>query len=90
MRVSRQWRDLQTRKRFGWGHSFEGAPGLGDLALFCPACPQPGINLPEGWESDPDQLVEIKLECFFIEVMIRQVALSAKHCRRWELFCRTP
>jgi hypothetical protein len=55
MRVSRQWRDLQTRKRFGLGHDYNGTPGPGDLALFCPTCPQPGINLPDGWKSDPDQ-----------------------------------
>jgi len=30
-------------------------PGPGDLALFFPACPQPGINLPEGWEHDSNE-----------------------------------
>ncbi|KAG2023692.1 hypothetical protein CC2G_001319 [Coprinopsis cinerea AmutBmut pab1-1] len=29
--------------------------GKGILALFCAACPQPGINLPEGWEDDPEE-----------------------------------
>lgn len=24
----------------------------GEMALFCAACPQPGINLPDGWEAD--------------------------------------
>jgi hypothetical protein len=57
MRVSREWRDLQTRKRFGYGHDLDKVPGSGDLALFCPACPQPGINLPEGWENHPDPYV---------------------------------
>jgi hypothetical protein len=28
-------------------------PSLGNLAIFCPACPQPDINLPKEWESDP-------------------------------------
>lgn len=55
MRVSRQWRDLQTRKRFGYGHDLDKTPGFGDLALFCPTCPQPGINLPDGWENEPDE-----------------------------------
>jgi hypothetical protein len=27
----------------------------GSMALFCAACPQPGINLPVDWTSDPDQ-----------------------------------
>ncbi|KAG1739749.1 hypothetical protein EDB19DRAFT_1895447 [Suillus lakei] len=40
MRVSRIWRDLTDR-----------SPGLGDLALYCPACPQPGINLPPSKDS---------------------------------------
>lgn len=24
----------------------------GELAIYCPACPQPGINLPDGWKED--------------------------------------
>jgi hypothetical protein len=55
MRVSRQWRDLLARKRFGYGHEVDKSPGNGDLALFCPACPQPGINLPPNWLEDPDK-----------------------------------
>jgi hypothetical protein len=27
----------------------------GKLASFCPACPQPGINLPPDWEDDPER-----------------------------------
>jgi hypothetical protein len=27
----------------------------GKLASFCPACPQPGINLPPDWEEDPER-----------------------------------
>jgi hypothetical protein len=57
MRVSREWRDLQTRKRFGYGHDTEKTPGNGDLALFCPTCPQPGINIPENWQDDPEKYV---------------------------------
>jgi hypothetical protein len=55
MRVSRQWRDLVVRKRFGYAHATDDLPGDGDLALFCASCPQPGINLQEGWQEDPDQ-----------------------------------
>ncbi|KAG2149136.1 uncharacterized protein EDB93DRAFT_1240433 [Suillus bovinus] len=51
MRVSRQWRDLKNRKWFGFGHDVELGPGPGDLALFCPSCPQPGINMPLLWEQ---------------------------------------
>ncbi|KAG1792281.1 uncharacterized protein HD556DRAFT_1309358 [Suillus plorans] len=44
MRVARQWQQLQLLKWNGFGHkSKDRKPG--DLALFCPACPQPGINV---------------------------------------------
>jgi hypothetical protein len=43
--------------RFGFGHDRDRQPGNGDLADFCPACPQPGINLPEDWHTHPEQSV---------------------------------
>jgi hypothetical protein len=52
MHVSRQWRDLQRRKQFGLGHDQDISLENGSLALFCPACPQPGINLPTNWQDD--------------------------------------
>jgi hypothetical protein len=57
MRVSREWRHLQLLMKNGFGHDDSKSPGNGDLALFCPACPQPGINLPENWKKDPNQSV---------------------------------
>ncbi|KAG2049657.1 hypothetical protein BDR06DRAFT_984261 [Suillus hirtellus] len=51
MRVSHQWRDLKNQKWFGFGHDMELGPGPGDLALFCPSCLQPGINMPLLWEQ---------------------------------------
>ncbi|KAI6117514.1 hypothetical protein EV401DRAFT_2072574 [Pisolithus croceorrhizus] len=50
MRVSWLWRDLKHRKWFGFGHDTGKDPGDGGLALFCPACPQPGLNLPADWK----------------------------------------
>ena len=57
MRALRQWRDLSSRRRAG--HPLDPSVQLkpGDLALFCPACPQPGINLRDDWHEDKDQLV---------------------------------
>ncbi|KAI6163966.1 hypothetical protein EDD17DRAFT_1506860 [Pisolithus thermaeus] len=49
-RVSQLWRDLKHRKWFGFGHDAEKDPGDGGLALFCPACPQSGLNLPADWK----------------------------------------
>ena len=51
IRVARQWRVVLLRKWRGFGHKKEEQPSSGSLALFCPSCPQPGINLPEDWES---------------------------------------
>ncbi|KAI6162707.1 hypothetical protein EDD17DRAFT_1776471 [Pisolithus thermaeus] len=55
MRVSQLWRDLKHRKWFGLGHDMEQDPGDGGLALFCPACPQPGVNLPADWKVQYDR-----------------------------------
>jgi CxC2 like cysteine cluster associated with KDZ transposases len=55
MTASRQWRDLQLRKTFGFGHNRGQQPKAGELAHFCPACPQPGINLPKDWQKQKDQ-----------------------------------
>ncbi|KAG1722960.1 uncharacterized protein EDB91DRAFT_1255823 [Suillus paluster] len=44
MRVARQWRQLKSMKWHGFRHSSDN-PNARDLALFCPACPQPGINI---------------------------------------------
>ncbi|KAG1727579.1 uncharacterized protein EDB91DRAFT_1086380 [Suillus paluster] len=44
MRVARQWRQLKSMKWHGFGHRSDN-PNARDLALFCLACPQPGINI---------------------------------------------
>ncbi|KII83158.1 hypothetical protein PLICRDRAFT_119732, partial [Plicaturopsis crispa FD-325 SS-3] len=62
MRISRQWRDLQDRKHFGYGHDTGKTPGPGDLMLFCPACPQPGINLPTDWKANPLQWLFVRMK----------------------------
>lgn len=56
LRMVRQYRHTLMVKRAGFS-SLEDenvTPRAGDLALTCPACPHPGINLPDNWESvDP-------------------------------------
>ena len=49
-RVSRQWRNIKLRKWFGFGHRLL-QPSRGSLALFCAACPQPGVNLPADFQT---------------------------------------
>ena len=52
MRVSRQMRKLQNSKRFGAVYNESSTPG--SLTIFCPSCPQPGINLPPDWTNLPN------------------------------------
>ena len=52
MRVSRTWRDISARIQAGYGHHLNEPVTPGGLAIFCPACPQPGVNLPDDWRED--------------------------------------
>ncbi|EKM49244.1 uncharacterized protein PHACADRAFT_59929, partial [Phanerochaete carnosa HHB-10118-sp] len=52
LHMVREWRHLQLLKRAGRGHDSEGvnATRPGKLCTRFPACPQPGVNLPENWD----------------------------------------
>lgn len=67
LRASRQWRNLKLRKWSGFGHG-RGNIGQGDLALRCPACPQPGINIPNDWDKDPDKCGRLRFSCALIHI----------------------
>lgn len=58
MRMVREWRHLKSLKRAGRGHEEGGVAATkpGELCVKCPACPRPGVNLPEDWEQVPDDL----------------------------------
>lgn len=60
MRVAREWRNLKARQQAGISHTHEDIDS-GGLVPFCPACPQPGINLPDDWEEDQDRSVYFEL-----------------------------
>ena len=68
MRVSRTWRDLSNRKRAGFGHDAQNDPGKGELAIFCPACPQPDINLPKDWVLRYNGLVHFYAHLYCLQV----------------------
>ena len=55
LRMSRQYRHLIALKRAGRAHDITGTLGTkpGELAVVCPACPQPGMNLPVDWTDAP-------------------------------------
>ncbi|KAF8259676.1 hypothetical protein EI94DRAFT_1614829 [Lactarius quietus] len=59
LRASRQWRDLKNRMEQGLGHQEGKDIREGAMSVFCPACPQPGINLPDDWSMryEPKQLI---------------------------------
>ena len=56
-RVGRQWRNLKQRKQSSYIYTGGEPSGPGSLALFCAACPQPGINIPHNWRSDAEPVV---------------------------------
>ncbi|KAF5338268.1 hypothetical protein D9611_014611 [Ephemerocybe angulata] len=51
-RVWQQYNHLTNLKRNGFAHSAKGRiPAEGELALFCPACPQVDVNIPDDWKT---------------------------------------
>ncbi|KIK42376.1 hypothetical protein CY34DRAFT_83691, partial [Suillus luteus UH-Slu-Lm8-n1] len=56
LRMVREWRHLKMLKRTGRGHDPDGVEGTGEgeCAVLCPACPQPGKNLPDDWQDAPN------------------------------------
>ena len=55
LRVIRQWRNLKQQQNAGLAYTGQSNTKPGGLALFCPACPQPDINLPADWQEDQDR-----------------------------------
>jgi hypothetical protein len=53
-RMSRIWRWMKRLKWAGFCNNDKPANEVlpGQLAVFCPACPQPGINIPDNWKDD--------------------------------------
>jgi hypothetical protein len=66
MRVSRQWSYLEILRIFGFAHDTDKVPGPGELAWFCVACPQPGINLPDDWQEQENQSAIV---CFLVRYL---------------------
>lgn len=58
-RMSRIWRWMKRLKWAGYGDGHSKAADItpGELTIFCPACPQPNINIPENWKEDSARYV---------------------------------
>lgn len=88
IRVLTQWRHLKLLKRAGRGHHPSGASGTanGELALACPSCPHPNVNLPDNWEKAPPEMRCVYPKCIsscicsshILQVLIRP--LSVPRC----------
>ena len=48
---------MKKLKWAGYGHTSADPmnPAAGELTIFCPACPQSGINFPTDWKDDPNR-----------------------------------
>lgn len=59
LRCLRQWRHLQMCKQAGQGFGQSGIAGIrdGQLATLCPACPQPGKNIPNDFQAHSNAYV---------------------------------
>ena len=57
MRMMLQWRHLKMLKWAGHANIDNGVVTTqpGDLAICCPSCPRPGVNLPAGWQDVPPE-----------------------------------
>ncbi|KAJ7085995.1 hypothetical protein B0H15DRAFT_923193 [Mycena belliarum] len=60
LRMCRKFRHIMMLKRAGRAAAYSTGgvfgTGPGELVLQCPACPRPGVNLPEGWEDAPPEM----------------------------------
>ena len=58
-RLSRLWRWVKKLKWGGYGHEPNETldPKSAELGIFCPACPQVGVNMPDNWEEDENRWV---------------------------------
>ncbi|KIK33966.1 hypothetical protein CY34DRAFT_98770, partial [Suillus luteus UH-Slu-Lm8-n1] len=58
LRMMREWRHILQLMRAGRGHDPNGIKATpdGGCVVPCPACPHPGINIPNGWENLPPDI----------------------------------
>ena len=58
-RLSRLWRWVKKLRWAGYAQRVRQpiTPKPGELGIFCPACPQVGINIPVNWKADQNRWV---------------------------------
>ena len=72
--MTRIWRWMKRLKWAGYGNKAKQSSEVkaGELTIFCPACPQPGINIPENWKEDSARQVSSYL-FFYTNLSLRWV-----------------
>ncbi|KAF7293735.1 CxC2 domain-containing protein [Mycena chlorophos] len=76
LRMEREWRHLLLLKRGGrFGHKSNEAENTapGELAILCPACPRPGVNLPDDWQN-----AEPKDHCLYTQFFAMDACFQLK------------
>jgi len=76
-----KWMNLKALK---W-HGFDCQLNPGKLTISCPPCPQPGINLPTGWESDPNQWETSTISARAAVDQVWKKCVYPNVCYGWEL-----
>ncbi|KAJ3761528.1 hypothetical protein EV360DRAFT_92998 [Lentinula raphanica] len=74
LRIMRQWRHLKMLMRAGRGN--DGTRNIeqtarGELAIDCPACPHPEVNLPSDWDDVSNPLSFIYTQFIAIDACFR-------------------
>lgn len=81
LRASRQWRNLKSCMEIrSFGEEDADQPQNGEAALFCAACPQPGINLPLNWEPQFDRCVNLR-KAMLMLTPHQGILFSGRLCR---------
>nr|GAT43368.1 predicted protein [Mycena chlorophos] len=76
LRMAREWRHLFLLKRGGrFGYASNEAENAtpGELAICCPACPCPGVNLPDNWQD-----AESKDQCIYTQFFALDACFQLK------------
>jgi hypothetical protein len=64
----REYCHLKLLKHGGSGYDGRGVAETlgGELAVMCPVCPRPGINLPDNWENASADLLYAFLHLYYV------------------------
>ena len=92
LRILLQWRHLKMLKRAGRGHDVTGVAGTkeGELAIVCPSCPHPGINLPDGWEKASDEQRFVYCSVVVLLLTAHQISILRLFVHRRQLPVEEP